>query len=264
MTTRLATTTPGVTIEAKTTPAVTIGVLPLGPALVIGMLTIPTPMTLIATTCELTEQGPAGRDPVHAQHVSSPAVIADMIAGEWTRETAEASRLEWEFADLLRIPLAIATNPNLRLRAGATAWFIPSGVFDPRVGMILPEHVTALLADPDVLIRLSPDRVTVSRQAAASYRPGRALARAVRLRDVTCRFPGCSVPAARCHLDHVVAYPEGATEQDNLHALCRTHHGFKHHAGWAVTMTPDGVCSWRAPTGRVHITRPPDPFDQAA
>ena len=60
---------------------------------------------------------------------------------------------------------------------------------------------------------------------------------------------------------------------ENLHALCRVHHGFKHHAGWTVRMDPDGTCHWSTPTGH-HFTTgpwhyppnhdPPDQLDQAA
>ena len=34
--------------------------------------------------------------------------------------------------------------------------------------------------------------------------------------------------------------------------------GFKHHAGWQVTMDPVGTCTWTAPDGRTHTTRPLD------
>ncbi len=65
-----------------------------------------------------------------------------------------------------------------------------------------------------------------------TYRPRKALVERVRARDGHCRFPGCSVPARRCQLDHLVPYPLGDTAEANLHCLCPTHHAFKHHAGW--------------------------------
>ena len=36
------------------------------------------------------------------------------------------------------------------------------------------------------------------------YRPSRALAEFVRLRDLFCRFPGCDCPAAQCDIDHTI------------------------------------------------------------
>ncbi|MGL5818450.1 MAG: HNH endonuclease signature motif containing protein [Phycicoccus sp.] len=138
-------------------------------------------------------------------------------------------------------------------------WFVDGLVEAPGTSGLLPAHIVAILADPDTAIRVtggpvgSADGVPARRR---TYRPGKALAEKVRARDVHCRFPGCSVPAVRCHLDHVIAYPEGETVEENLHALCPAHHGFKHHAGWALTMTSDGTCAWTAPTGRCHVTEP--------
>jgi len=68
--------------------------------------------------------------------------------------------------------------------------------------------------------------------AERQYRPTPRLERAVRSRDVTCRFPGCRRSAVGertgTDLDHSVAWPEGATEAANLAVLCRHHHRVKH------------------------------------
>ena len=58
----------------------------------------------------------------------------------------------------------------------------------------------------------------------AAYRPGARIARLVRLRDGRCRFPGCSVAARFCDLDHVQPWPAGPTSAANLMCLCRRHH----------------------------------------
>ncbi|MEO7420870.1 MAG: HNH endonuclease signature motif containing protein [Ornithinibacter sp.] len=98
----------------------------------------------------------------------------------------------------------------------------------------------------------------------AGHRPaGKALPTVVRARDVHCRFPGCSVPAKRRHVDHVVAFPTGHTVEANLHALCPAHHGFTHHAGRTLTMTPEGVCTWTAPDRRAHAIQPGAHHDPA-
>ena len=57
-------------------------------------------------------------------------------------------------------------------------------------------------------------------QRRRTYRPGKALAERVRARDRHCRFPGCSVPASRCHLDHVVPVPAGAHRRGQPAAPC--------------------------------------------
>jgi len=54
----------------------------------------------------------------------------------------------------------------------------------------------------------------------------------------------------RCQLDHVTPFPNSPTTVENLACLSTTHHGFKHHAGWRLTMTPDGTCTWTSPLQR--------------
>ncbi|MFC6703897.1 HNH endonuclease signature motif containing protein [Flexivirga alba] len=88
------------------------------------------------------------------------------------------------------------------------------------------------------------------------YRPSPKLQHFVRARDQHCRFPGCSHPATRCDLDHVIPWPQGPTAAYNLHALCRHHHRTKQAHGWTVTMTPDGVCTWTSPAGHTYVTTP--------
>jgi len=141
------------------------------------------------------------------------------------------------------------------------------GVCHQRVGILLNEQVTALLADPDTALRLhhvDPGTGCLTRHDPRTYRPAAALSRAVRARDGTCRMPGCTTPAVRCQLDHVIPFPRGLTTIENLACLCTTHHGFKHHAGWQLSMTPGGTCTWRSPLDRSYTTRPQDHRDLAA
>ena len=141
------------------------------------------------------------------------------------------------------------------------------GVHHRRVGILLNEQVMALLADPDVQIRLhsaDTDSGVLTRHDPKVYRPGAALSRAVRARDGTCRMPGCTTPAVRCQLDHVTPFPNGPTEIENLACLCTSHHGFKHHAGWTLTMAPTGTCTWTSPLKRTYVTHPQDYRDLAA
>ncbi len=101
-----------------------------------------------------------------------------------------------------------------------------------------------------------------------SYRPTTRLADDVTRRDVTCTFPGCRVPAARCDLDHVAPFdherltssPAGGPEQtryDNLQALCRFHHRLKTHSRWVSQRDPvTGATLWTAPTGHRYRRDP--------
>jgi hypothetical protein len=92
------------------------------------------------------------------------------------------------------------------------------------------------------------------------YRPSGGLQRAVRARDVTCRFPGCRRPASGnrsgTDLDHVTPWPLGPTSATNLMVLCRHHHRVKHSPGWSVEMVDDGRVAWTTPGGRRLVTEP--------
>lgn len=79
----------------------------------------------------------------------------------------------------------------------------------------------------------------------------------LRLRDATCRFPGCSRPAERCDIDHTESWSQGhgRTEHDNLAHLCRWHHRLKHTSAWQVTQSAGGTLHWQSPTGRRYETR---------
>ena len=84
--------------------------------------------------------------------------------------------------------------------------------------------------------------------------------RAVRARDITCRFPGCKVPATKCDVDHTIPWPYGPTAASNLKCLCRRHHLLKtfwgSQSGWRDEQLDDGTVVWTAPDGRQYITTP--------
>lgn len=88
------------------------------------------------------------------------------------------------------------------------------------------------------------------------YVPSAALARFVRCRDLTCRFPGCDKPADHCDIDHTIAYPAGPTQASNLKCLCRKHHLLKTFWGWSDGQLQNGTVVWTAPTGQTYTTHP--------
>jgi Domain of unknown function (DUF222) len=92
------------------------------------------------------------------------------------------------------------------------------------------------------------------------YRPSAALAEFVRLRDLTCRFPGCDAPAEVCDIDHTVPFPLGPTHPSNCKLLCRYHHLLKTFytglGGWADRQLADGTVEWTSPTGHTYTTKP--------
>ncbi|MCV7422778.1 DUF222 domain-containing protein [Mycobacterium yunnanensis] len=92
------------------------------------------------------------------------------------------------------------------------------------------------------------------------YRPSKKLADFIRCRDMTCRFPGCRVPATNCDLDHTIPWPHGPTAASNLKCVCRRHHLLKTfwggENGWRDRQLDDGTVIWTAPDGREFVTTP--------
>ncbi|UYN84179.1 MAG: DUF222 domain-containing protein [Microcella sp.] len=79
----------------------------------------------------------------------------------------------------------------------------------------------------------------------------------LRVRDGTCRFPGCGRSAARSEIDHTLDWQfAGQTAHDNLAHLCPSHHRLKHHTDWSVHHLEHGVLEWRSPSGRTYSTHP--------
>lgn len=131
---------------------------------------------------------------------------------------------------------------------------------DPRALALLSDHG---LIPGEQIAQLVAGGATVKRvkippaQAEPGYRPSTALADFVRCRDLTCRFPGCNVPAVDCDIDHTVPWPAGPTHPSNLKLLCRFHHLLKtFHSGWSDFQLPDGAVVWATPSGNTYITTP--------
>jgi hypothetical protein len=79
-------------------------------------------------------------------------------------------------------------------------------------------------------------------------------------RDLGCRFPGCDAPVAWIDGHHLRSWRQGgATSLDNAAALCSSHHGVVHSAGWALAAADDGTLSFHRPDGTTLTSPPPRP-----
>ena len=116
--------------------------------------------------------------------------------------------------------------------------------------------------DPTPGVSDSPDR-------ALRYTIPQVLAERVRLRDGTCRYPGCAVPAEDCDVDHVIAFDHtapdlgGPTSEWNLMCLCRKHHREKTFGTNSYRPGPLGELIIFTDTGHEHRTRPRGPLARA-
>ena len=121
--------------------------------------------------------------------------------------------------------------------------------FDTRIARVLLDERTGVVIETSI----------------ETYLPNRAMRRFVQQRDGHCRFPSCRRNAKRCEPDHVIPYSRGGpTAIWNLACLCKHHHRVKHNAGWTLTMTRDGECTWTDPHGRQYATHPTNHHELAA
>ena len=108
---------------------------------------------------------------------------------------------------------------------------------------------TRLLTNPETgaILSVGRDRYSVPAD----------LTTALRVRDETCRFPGCGRSAANADIDHTVDWQHGGeTRIDNLAHLCPSHHRLKHNTEWTVRHAGRGTLQWRSPSGRRYVTEP--------
>ena len=98
----------------------------------------------------------------------------------------------------------------------------------PNCGWTGPAETAALDA---WLATTQPKIVDLDAAATAtttSYTPTEAMRTFCAARDGTCIFPGCTVPAERCQLDHRIPFDRGGpTTPGNLYSLCAHHHNVK-------------------------------------
>ena len=129
----------------------------------------------------------------------------------------------------------------------------------PGVGPIPADTVADLIASGAAVTK--PVSIPPADAAPESgYRPSATLLDFLRWRDLTCRAPGCEVPAEFCDADHTIPWPYGPTHASNLKLYCRRDHVMKtfwfDRLGWTETQDPDGTLTIRIPDGRSFVTKP--------
>jgi len=126
-------------------------------------------------------------------------------------------------------------------------------------GPISDDVARRLAAHAPSFVRLltHPETGTVLSVGRERYAVPRDLKLWLRIRDETCRFPGCGRAAASSDIDHTIDWQhQGATRHDNLAHLCESHHQLKHHTDWRVSQVGGGTLEWRAPSGKRYRTEP--------
>ena len=120
-------------------------------------------------------------------------------------------------------------------------------------GLITPELVAELAKSAKLVPLIHPGDAAPE----PGYTPSKALADFVRARDLTCRWPGCDVPAVNCQLDHTIPHAQGGpTHAGNLKCYCPTHHLLKTFWGWREKQLSDGTLILTSPAGQTYVTTP--------
>jgi Domain of unknown function (DUF222) len=145
----------------------------------------------------------------------------------------------------------VASDQTVEGRSDLPGYLQGYGIIDAEQVRELAAAAALRLADPQT-----------NAAAAVRYQPSAALERAIRCRDLTCRFPGCGRPATHCDIDHTIPFNHehpsagGLTVASNLKCLCRQHHRLKTFGGWQDKQLPDGTVVWTSPTGQTYRTAP--------
>jgi 5-methylcytosine-specific restriction endonuclease McrA len=116
--------------------------------------------------------------------------------------------------------------------------------------IIHADVVRRLVCDGRIELVCHDSDSKVCRIGSETYKVPRHIRRQVMRRDGhRCTFPGCH---SKRYIDshHIVPWPSGATELDNLTCLCRHHHKLVHEHGWRVRLTKDDRTEWFRPDGR--------------
>ena len=151
-------------------------------------------------------------------------------------------------------PTVMVTVPVLTLlgRSDEPATLDGYGPIDAETARELAGHApsfTRLLTHPETGAVLSVGK--------NQYKVPIDMRRWLKVRDATCRFPGCSRNATHCDVDHTTAWGhDGETRTGNLAHLCPKHHKLKHHTTWSVSNTDDGTLNWVSPSGHRYSTEP--------
>ena len=126
-------------------------------------------------------------------------------------------------------------------------------------GPIDPDTARRLAGGASSFMRIltHPETGTVLSVGRDRYKVPSDLRTWLRIRDETCRFPGCSRNASRCDLDHSRDWQFGGpSAHDNLAHLCPKHHAMKHNTAWSVAHARDGTLDWTSPLGQHTLTEP--------
>jgi len=192
--------------------------------------------------------GPAADDPGEVRGLGQTAYLDPQTAREQAQALVGANNTSTSNASTKRPTAGGSGAVNVMLvdRAGALVRMVRLSK-PPRGGWTRALLEAAVAAQLDSLPPLSCE----------GYVPTVAIAEHVRARNPRCTGYDCPRKAARCDLDHDIAYPRGPTHVNNLDPRCRRQHEHKTRGLVHTRLHPDGaVETTMLLTGLVITTRP--------
>ncbi|MFL0172795.1 DUF222 domain-containing protein [Mycobacterium sp. SMC-13] len=194
--------------------------------------------------------------------MSEPAPVADSRAAETLAPVAFEPASDSTSTPVVDAAPTPATAPVPAPSPAPAPARVPAPVRTP-VGYVLGGGVVPPTVLADLVARGAKVRTVASAtdlDEVPRYRPSAAMDEFVRMRAMTCMFPGCDHPATASDIDHTVPWPAGPTHPGNLNPKCRKHHLLKTFYGgpdgWQDRQQPDGSIVWTAPTGHTYISVP--------
>jgi hypothetical protein len=143
--------------------------------------------------------------------------------------------------------------------SGDATVFGPTGRIENGQRLVLLEQVQSWCGDSRTEVTVKPVIDLNTTLTAQTREVPATIREQIQLRDRTCVFPGCTRPARRCDVDHIIPWdpdadaegrPQpGPTATWNLACLCRFHHRLKTHSPWRYAMVEPGVFEWTSPHG---------------
>lgn len=140
-----------------------------------------------------------------------------------------------------------------------------TSVFIPGVGwtnsLDTAEFEDLCEANPPTVSNLDEAATSVTE----SYTPTQEMTHYAHARDGHCIFPGCSMPATKCQLDHRIPFDRGGkTTPHNLFCLCAHHHNMKtDKRAFYVSDPVTGEIVWLLENGTYLLSRHEGPlFDE--
>ena len=167
-------------------------------------------------------------------------------------------------AERVRRDIEVVAHGGLDLDTFLTGMLGPESVCHLELGRPVTPRMVRELAERGTIQLLWHRNGVPLRLGTEERFASRAQRRALRFRHKGCAVPGCG-QQRRLHAHHVLRFPDGPTDLQNLVLLCTFHHRRIHRGGWTIWRRSDGELEFRDRNGSPVLAKhppggsPPDP-----